>query len=35
MLNGEKSDRELEREIKKKTKKQKETFFVGKTTRKS
>ena len=28
-LNGEKSDRELEREIKKKTK---ETFFVGKTT---
>ena len=33
MLNGEKSDRELGREIKKK-KKQKETFFVGKTTRK-
>ena len=32
MLNGEKSDRELGREIKKK--KQKETFFVGKTTRK-
>ena len=36
MLNGEKSDRELGREIKKnkKQKKQKETFFVGKTTRK-
>ena len=34
MLNGEKSDRELERDIKK-NKKQKETFFVGKTTRKS
>ena len=36
MLNGEKSDRELGREIKKnkKQKKQRETFFVGKTTRK-
>ena len=31
MLNGEKSDRELEREIKKITK---ETLFVGKTTSK-
>ena len=33
MLNGEKSDRELEREIKKKNK-TKETLFVGKTTSK-
>ena len=32
MLNGEKSDRELEREIKKKI--TKETLFVGKTTSK-
>ena len=30
ILNGEKSDKELEREIKKK--KTKDTFFIGKTT---